>query len=97
MKTSSENYHLLSDDESVDEPTFPIHRRTLQSRPRYVIPLIFAFIVSLCLNVFFGTRNLQNPYLTHLSNSGKSYFGINHGLDPTNECSLTRDFSWAYP
>ncbi|CAD6576749.1 MAG: hypothetical protein ASARMPREDX12_000370 [Alectoria sarmentosa] len=86
MKTSSENYHLLSDDESVDEPTFPLHRRTLRSRPRYVIPLIFALIVSLCLNVFFGTRNIQNPFLTHLSNNGKSYFaGLTRDVPTTFE------------
>lgn len=90
MKTSSENYHLLSDDESVDEPTFPFHHPTLQSRPRYVIPLIFALIVSLCLNVFFGARNVQNPFLTHLSNSGKSYFGMIHSLHTPTRDSLTR-------
>lgn len=81
MKNSSEDYHLLSDDELLDdEPTFPLHRRTSQRRPGYVIPVILALIGSLCLNVFFGTRNLQNPFSTELSHSGKSKFGINDRL-----------------
>ncbi|CAF9915012.1 hypothetical protein IMSHALPRED_002309 [Imshaugia aleurites] len=87
MKTSSEDYHLLSDDELLeDEPTFPLNRRSSSKRPRYVVPLFLALIGSLCLNVFFGTRNLQNPYLTQLSQSGKSKFaGLTRNVPTTFE------------
>lgn len=98
MEPDSEKYHLLSDDDELleDEPTFPLHRRTSRSRPRYLAPLILALIGSICLNVFLSTRKLQSHLWTGLGDNGKSYFGIQPMYKNTNENFSDRESSWAF-